>query len=55
MAVLDQRTIGDVLFMVVDADPNGNVTAPKASVAVDKTNAKFYMNTDGATAWTEKT
>lgn len=40
-----------VTMDTVSGDPNGVVTALKGSVILDVTNAKEYINTDGATAW----
>ena len=55
MAIVAQRTVGDILVMQVDADPNGSVTAPKGSLASDSVAAKLYQNTDGGTTWVERT
>ena len=41
-----------IKFLVVSGNPNGSVTAPIGSLAVDSTNAALYQNTDGLTTWT---
>ncbi len=54
MAVLDEITIGPIQFIVTDANPDGVVTRSQGSLAVDSTNAKWYINTDGGTTWSER-
>ena len=51
MALVAQITVGSTLVIEVDADPEGGITAPAGSLALDSANAKLYQNTDGATAW----
>ena len=51
MAELHRRTLGTIFIIEVDANPNGNISAPKGSVAFDKSSAKLYMNSDGNTSW----
>jgi len=53
MAVLHRQTVGNVYLLEVDADPNGNVTAPKGSLALDSTNGKSWTNTDAGTTWAD--
>jgi len=47
---LDDNTGAPGIF-VVDADPNGSITGAKGSIALDYTNGKLHVNTDGSTAW----
>ena len=53
MSILHRQTVGNVHLLEVDADPNGNATAPKGSLALDSTNGKHWLNTDGATTWSD--
>lgn len=53
MAELARRTLGGVFLFEVDADPDGGITAPKSSLALDSTNGLAYQNTDGSTTWVE--
>ncbi len=53
MAILHRKTLGNVLLLQVDANPDTSDTAPLGTLATDSTNGKLYINTDGATAWTE--
>ena len=46
-----ELTIGGVKFLVVTADPNGSVTAPRGSIATNTTDGALYSNTDGGTTW----
>ncbi len=41
--------------MQYTATPNSVITAPKGSMCIDTTNAKWYINTNGGTSWTENT
>lgn len=45
--------IGHPNCIVYTATPNAAVTAPKGTFCWDKTNSNVYVNTDGATAWTQ--
>jgi hypothetical protein len=40
-------------IFLVDDDPNTAVTGQKGSIAMDYTNGKLWLNTDGATAWVD--
>lgn len=51
MAILHKITVGDLLVLQVDADPNGGVAAPKGSLAMDSVNGTMHRNTDGSTTW----
>ena len=51
MAILHKITVGDLLVLQVDADPNGSVAAPKGSLAMDSVNGTVHRNTDGSTTW----
>ena len=53
MALLHHITVGDILIYHATADPNGVDSASKGSLAADSTNAKLYINLDGAMAWAE--
>ena len=53
MAVLAKVTVGGVLILEVDASPNGSVTAPKGTLAIEKVTPAYWINTDGATTWTQ--
>jgi len=44
-------TIDGIEFLVVNADPNGSVTAPRGSIATSVTTGALYSNTDGGTTW----
>lgn len=51
MAILARHTLGDIILLEVDDDPDGVIPAPKGSFAYDSANATSHQNTDGATAW----
>lgn len=40
-----------VLPVSVTADPDGTLSAPIGTVAIDQVSGAMYVNTDGATAW----
>jgi hypothetical protein len=45
---------GGIEIVVVTADPNATITSPKGSLALDKTNATMWQNTDGGTTWASR-
>jgi hypothetical protein len=51
MAELHRSTLGNVLLLEVDADPNATEQAPRGSLALDSANGTVYVNTDSVTAW----
>ena len=55
MAELHRITLGRIIWIEGDANPNGVVSAPKGSCFVDKENVKLYTNQNGATLWSEVT
>lgn len=44
-------TIGSVNIYTVSADPNGTLSAPIGSLAIQDNSAVTYQNSDGATTW----
>ena len=48
---LHRRTLGNIRIIETDGNPNTVITAPKGSIAQDKTTPAVWQNTDGATAW----
>lgn len=54
MAIVNRISVGETDVIVVDADPNGVITAPTGSVALLNTGTgTAYVNTDGSTSWTD--
>lgn len=51
MAILHRTTLGNLQLLHVNASPNGSITAPQGSMALDSVNGNMWVNTDGATAW----
>lgn len=53
MAILHQKSLGDLFELVVDADPNGQAwaAAPKGSTAKLFAGEAQWLNADGAAAW----
>jgi hypothetical protein len=51
MAVRARITVGRIQILDVDASPNGTVTAPRGSIAVDDTVPQTWQNVDGAMTW----
>jgi len=45
---------GGIEIVVVTQNPNSTLTAPKGSLAIDKTNATLWQNTDGAQTWSSR-
>ena len=46
-------TIGSITIYTAAADPNGSLSATLGSIATRTDSAAVYVNTDGATAWTQ--
>ena len=53
MAILHRKTLGNIWMLELNASPNGSITAPLGSIAMDSTNGKFWQNTDAGTTWVD--
>lgn len=53
LAVYDTDLDKEVQWYLSDGSPNGSQSADKGAICSDVTNGKFYVNTDGSTAWSE--
>jgi len=52
LEIYDRDGSGEVINILVGVgDPNGSVTAPKGSLAIDANSAALYMNTNDGTTW----
>jgi hypothetical protein len=51
LVVDDTETLNGTLLLARAGSPNGVVTAPKGSLALDKATPALYQNQDGATTW----
>jgi len=51
MADFTKITVGSIQILEISTNPNGIVSAPLGSLAIDSTNARLYQNTNGGGAW----
>ena len=51
MAILHKITLGDIWLCQVDASPDGSITAPDGSFALDPSTGSIYVNRGGSTSW----
>lgn len=51
MSEIHRRTLGNILLIESSGTPHGVIPAPKGSFGIDRDTATWYINQDGATAW----